>query len=119
MMKQRPLQGTMHTHIIIHFLASSLIFFSPVPRCRTVALSLLLETGVRVTASLVYVTPLLTIRGADTTLFSMSGWSRMNVSTLSGNFRDESKPSAFKALFRHWPESEKEQENMFFKKKIH
>lgn len=79
-------------------------FSSPVPRCRTVALSLLLlwETGVRVTASLVYVTPLLTSRGADTTLFSMRGWSRMNVSTLSGSFREESKPSSFRALFRHW-----------------
>lgn len=72
----------------------------PVPRCSTAPLHSS-PTPVCVTASLVYVMPFRTSRGAAVTLFSIKGWSRTNVNTLSGSFREDSTPSAFKALFKH------------------
>lgn len=91
--------------------SSRLLLSSPVPRCSTTPLGST-PLPVWVTASLVYLIPLRTRRGAAVTLFSIRGWSLTNVSTLSGSFRDDSKPSAFNALFKHYKKVEGRRKNV-------
>lgn len=69
----------------------------PVPRCNSAPLR-----PVCVTASLVYVIPFRTSRGAAETLLSIRGWSLTNVNTLSGSLREVSNPLAFRSLFKHY-----------------